>query len=379
MSATVSGKRVALVASYAPSLITFRGPLIREIAARGHRVLCLAPGLDDKMRAQLAGHGAEAGSYPLARTGLNPAEDRQSLKALAALFRDWRPDVVMGYTPKPAIYASLAAQEIGVPHIVPMLTGLGYAFLPGGGLKRRVVREASRRLYRRAFKGCHGLVFHNRDDYDVLRKAGGVPTDLPVTIVDGSGIDLHVFAEQPLPPFGEGLGFLMISRLLRNKGVIEFCKAAGELKERAPTANWVLVGPEEGGPAGLTAAALAGLGDAVTYVGAAEDVRPYLARCHVYVLPSYGEGMPRTVLEALATGRPVITTDARGCRETVTDGTNGMLVQVGDIAGLADAMETFLKRPDLIPAMAKQSRRLVEARFDVRKVNAAMLAVLGLG
>lgn len=378
MSVQTIAKRVALVASYAPSLIRFRGDLIREIAARGHHVLCLAPDLDDDIRAQLAGHGADASAYPLERTGLNPADDRKSLKALGALFRDWRPDVVMGYTPKPAIYASMAAREAGVARIVPMLTGLGYAFLPGGGLKRRVVREASKRLYRNALKGCHGVIFHNSDDYDVLRKAGCVPSDLPVTIVDGSGVDLRTFAALPLPSAGGGLTFLMISRLLRNKGVIEYCAAAGELTERAPTARWLLVGPEESGPAGLAADQLAASGGAVTYVGAVDDVRPYLAQCHVYVLPSYGEGMPRTVLEALATGRPVITTDARGCRETVADGVNGLLVPVGDAAGLANAMETFLKRPDLIPAMAKESRRLAEDRFDVRKVNAAMLTALGL-
>ena len=222
-----------------------------------------------------------------------PRRGRHSLKTLTTLFRDWRPDVVMGYTPKPAIYASLAAQDARVGHIVPMLTGLGYAFLPGGGLKRRVVREASKRLYRHAFKGCHGIVFHNADDYAVMRKAGCLPSSLPVTIVDGSGVDLQVFGRQPLPPIGDGLTFLMISRLLRNKGVLEYCTAAAELKERAPTAQWILIGPEEGGPAGLKTSELPGLGDAVSYAGPVDDVRPYLAECHVYVLPSYGEGMPR--------------------------------------------------------------------------------------
>ncbi len=378
LSVPTTAKRVAFVASYAPSLVLFRGALIREIAARGHHVLCAAPDLDDGMRERLTGFGAEARDVPLQRTGLNPAADRQTVKALAALFRDWRPDIVMGYTPKPAIYASMAARQAEVGRIVPMITGLGYAFLPGGGLKRRLIRQASKALYRRALAGCQGVIFHNRDDARVLREAGCLPDGLPVFVVSGSGVDLQAFTEQPLPPISGGLTFLMIARLVRYKGVAEYCAAARELKRRSPTARWLLVGPEETGPAGFRVADLEGYGDAVDHVGPVDDVRPHLGRCHVYVLPSYGEGMPRTVLEALATGRPVISTDTRGCRETVRDGVNGRLVPVGDASALGDAMQEFLKRPDRIPGMARESRRLAEERFDVRKVNAAMLEALGL-
>lgn len=378
LSTPAATRRVALVASYAPSLVLFRGTLIREIAARGHHVLCVAPDIDDGMRAQLAGFGAEARAVPLQRTGLNPAADLQTVRALTNLFRDWRPDIVMGYTPKPAIYASIAAREAGVGRIVPMITGLGYAFLPGGGPKRRLVREASRALYRRAFAACQGVVFHNQDDAHVLREAGCVPDGLSVFVVSGSGVDLQTFSEQPLPPISGGLTFLMIARLVRYKGVAEYCAAARELKQRSPSARWLLVGPAETGPAGFQVADLEVYGDAITYVGPVDDVRPHLGQCHVYVLPSYGEGMPRTVLEALATGRPVITTETRGCRETVQDGVNGRLVPVGDANALAETMQTFLKRPDLIPGMARASRQLAETRFDVRKVNAAMLEALGL-
>lgn len=374
----LTAKRIALIASYAPSIIQFRGPLIRAILERGHPLLAAAPDFAAPVRHELESLGVETADYPLARTGLDPRADLASLRALTDLMRSWRPDVVMGYTPKPAIYASLAASRVGVPHIVPMLTGLGYAFLPGGGAKRRLVRAVSGTLYKRALARAHAVVFHNADDAAVLRKAGCLPRDLPVHIVSGSGVDLDHFTTEPLASTENGLVFLMIARLVGYKGVGEYCEAAQRLKPRFPEADWLLVGPEERGPAGYARETLARFGDAVTYLGPADDVRPMLKRCHVYVLPSYGEGMPRTVLEALATGRPVITTDARGCRETVINGSNGSLVPIRNAAALADAMTAMLEGPELLADMGRRSRALAEERFDVNLVNKAMLAALGI-
>ena len=375
----MTAKRVALVASYAPSLLQFRGPLVRAIAAEGHSLLTAAPDFTPALKSDLEAVGAETADYPLARTGLGPLADLQSLKALTRLMRHWKPDVVMGYTPKPAIYGSLAAAEAGVSHIVPMLTGLGYAFLPGGGAKRKLVRTISARLYKRALARSHAAIFHNADDAQVLIDQGCVPPDLDVHIVSGSGVDLGAFEATPLPPADNGLTFLMIARLVAYKGVREYCEAASRLKPRYPSSEWLLVGPEESGPAGFPREALDRYADAVTYLGPADDVRPLLKRCHVYVLPSYGEGMPRTVLEALATGRPVITTDTRGCRETVADdGANGRLVPIQDAESLADAMNDMLARPDLLARMGESGRTLAEERFDVQRVNQDMMSALGI-
>ena len=211
-----------------------------------------------------------------------------------------------------------------------------------------------------------------------MTEFGCVPERLPAVVVRGSGVDLDRYTEQPLPAISRGLTFLMISRLVRYKGVGEYCAAAWQLKSVSPASRWLLVGPEESGPAGFPRRELERYEDAVTYLGPTDDVRPYLKDCHVYVLPSYGEGMPRTVLEALATGRPVIATDTRGCRETVQHDINGLLVPVGDADALADAMSAILKRPDWIPRMARKSRLLAEAEFDVKRVNETMLGALGL-
>ncbi|MDH3578995.1 MAG: glycosyltransferase family 4 protein [Hyphomicrobiales bacterium] len=371
-------KRIAFVASYAPSLTLFRGSLIRKIISLGHSLACVAPDFDQTTETQLVDWGAEPHRVPLSRTGLNPLADLASARALLRLFRAWSPDVVMGYTPKPAIYASLAARKAGVPHIVPMITGLGYAYLEGGGIKRTIVRAITTRLYARALAASHGVIFHNRDDAQLLSDLAIVPDDLAVTITRGSGVDLDHYAHAPLPPLEGGVTFLMIARLVRYKGVAEYCAAARILKERGIKARCLLVGPPEAGPAGYPVSELERHADAVSWLGPSDDVRRHLKDTHVYVLPSYGEGMPRTVLEALATGRAIITTDTRGCRETVSEGVNGLLVPVGDAKALADAMERMASQPEEIASMAAESRKLAEAEFDVAGVNATMLEALDL-
>lgn len=378
MTSPAKPQRVAIVASYAPSLTLFRGPLIREIAARGHAVLCAAPDIGPALARDLAGLGAETRAIPLSRTGLNPLSDAGTTRALTALFRDWHPDVVMGYTSKPAIYASLAARRAGVARVVPMITGLGYAFLDGGGISRAAVKWLMSTLYRRALAASDGVIFHNPDDASVFAKLGIVPADLPVTVTRGSGVDVGHYSREPMPPADAGLTYLMIARLVRYKGVSEYCEAARLAKQQGVSGRWLLVGPEETGPAGFPLRDLARYADAITYLGARDDVRPLLREAHVYVLPSYGEGMPRTVLEAMATGRPVITTHARGCRETVREGFNGLLVPPRNAVALSRAMVVLAEEKHRLAAMGDASRRLAVQEFDVARVNAVMLNALGL-
>ena len=373
-----ASKKFALVASYAPSIISFRGHLIADIVKAGHEVHCLAPEFQREITEQLRALGAATMTYPLARTGTNPWDDYKTLRSLTMIFRNLRPDVVMGYTPKPAIYASIAARRAGAQHVVPMLTGLGYAFLEGGGRKSAIIRASSAFLYKRAFKRSDGVIFHNRDDYEHLKSFGVIPPALPVHIAGGSGIDLDQYKMTPIPSLGEGTVFLMIARLVKYKGVREFCLAASAIKKEYPNTRWLLAGPEETGPAGFPVGDLKKFGGAVEYLGPSDDVQKLYQQAHVYVLPSYGEGMPRTVLEAMAVGRPIVTTDTRGCRDTVDEVVNGCLVPIRDWSALADGMEFFIKHPDLIAPMGLASRQKVERLFDVRKVNRDMMRILGL-
>ncbi|MEC9367195.1 MAG: glycosyltransferase family 4 protein, partial [Pseudomonadota bacterium] len=298
MTGTAATSRVAIAASYAPSLVLFRGSLIRELVSRGHKVLCIAPDLGEKLREDLQELGAECVGVSLERTGLNPVADLGTIREFTDIFLEWKPDVVMGYTPKAAIYASLAASRAGVARIVPMITGLGYSFLPGGGLKAHLIRRVTEHLYKRALRVSHGVIFHNDDDARVLMAAGVVPQGISVSVVRGSGVDLDHYSQQPLPPIQDGITFLMIARLVRYKGVEEYCEAAQRLFGQGVKAKCLLVGPQETGPSAFPAAELLRYKPAIRYLGPTDDVRPHLARSHVYVLPSYGEGMPRTVLEA---------------------------------------------------------------------------------
>ncbi len=201
---------------------------------------------------------------------------------------------------------------------------------------------------------------------------------LQAVVVPGAGVDLRRYASKPLPPHDDGIVFLMIARLERQRGVMEYAAAARDLKARANGARFLLAGPLSKGPDAVTMDALAAAGGAVEYLGSLDDVRKTLASCHVFVYPSHAEGMPLAVLEALATGRPVITTDIAGCRETVDDMVSGCLVPPGDAKSLATAMESFLKRPDVIPATGRAARLKAERRFDRTNVNRTLLEVLGL-
>jgi glycosyltransferase involved in cell wall biosynthesis len=168
--------------------------------------------------------------------------------------------------------------------------------------------------------------------------------------------------------------------LLRDKGIVEYAEAARRLKPRYPTARFQLVGPHDANPSAISRQQLEAWRSEgiIEYSGATDDVRSFLAGAGVFVLPSYREGTPMSVLEAMATGRPIVTTDVPGCRETVVPGENGFLVPAKDVAALAAAMERFIVAPELIPKMGRRSREIAVEKFDVRAVNAVILKTLGL-
>lgn len=379
--------KIALIAGYSPSLLNFRGPLLRALRERGHEVLALAPDDDPAVPPALRRMGVTFLPAPIRRSGLNPLADLAALRHLAAWLRRLRPDKVLSYTPKPVIWGSLAAHLAGVPDIYALITGLGRAFGLDGehlGLRRRAVNRLARLLYRLGLACCRGVLFQNPDDLALFQRLGLVRPGQPTTVTAGSGIDLAHFAQADpaLPdPVEGGPVFLTLTRLLADKGVSEFVEAASLLKPKYPAVEFRVVGPAESGPGGIPRAGLdawAARGQ-VTFAPPVADVRPELRRAGVYVLASaYREGVPRSVLEALSMGRPVITSDTPGCRETVIPGRNGFLVPPRDPQALAKAMERFLLDPELIAEMGAESRLLAEARFDVNAVNDHILSFMGL-
>lgn len=373
--AASGSRRLALVAPSATSILKHRDTFLREVLRRGHRVLCLAPNAGGGQSPALEALGVECRAIDLRPPGLSILANRKVEARLAAIFNEWRPDVVMGYGARPIVMAALAARRANVGRLVCLVNGLPEHGLSGGADEDGI---AARHLAR-AFKASQAIVVHNCDDARRLKESGVVPEGLPITVVVGAGVDLEHHAVQPLPPFGEGLVFLMISRLGRSRGVGEYAAAARAVKARAPGARFLLAGPEGSGSDMVTLQAIGATDGTIEYLGVLDDVRPAIGRAHVYVYPSRAEGMPRSVLEALAAGRPVITTSTPGCRETVDERVNGCLVPLGDVTALAEAIESFLKRPDLIPAMTRASRIKAERRFDARDVNRVLLEVLELG
>lgn len=370
-----ASSRVLVLGNQADSLINFRGALIARMVELGHDVVACAPEVNPRVRDDLVALGARYVSFPLDRTGRNPLRDLRSLRRLEALMRDLAPQVVFSYTIKPVIYGSIAAARAGVPHIFSMVTGLGYVFL-GKTVARRALRWVACRMYRRALGRNETVFFQNRDDMQFFLKTALLLDRNRAVLVNGSGVDLERFPFEEAP--GGDPTFLCISRLLVEKGIRDYVDAARILKRRHPGARFVLLGPYEPRPGGIRPAEVESWRGTVEYLGQADDVRPFLRDASVYVLPSYREGTPRTVLEALATGRPVVTTDAPGCRETVSEGVNGYLVPVSDPSSLARAMERFLTRPELIRRMGRRSRQLSEAKYDVHEVNRTLLRSMGL-
>ena len=380
MPGDAARRGVLMVASFPDSILAFRGALIDAWLAAGQVVHVAAPGLspESPVGAELVRRGVRVHPVALQRTGRNPLADLRTGAQLLGLMLRVRPRYLLAYTVKPVVYGLPAGWLARVPHRFALITGLGYAFQPGAG-GRAGVRGVVRRLYRAALACAEAVLFQNADDRALFEQTGILAAGARSVVVDGSGVDLDAFPERPVPPGPPR--FLMIARLLGDKGVREYAEAARAVRARDPAATFALAGwLDDGNPDSIARAELdrwTAAGD-IVFLGRLEDVREALAGCSVYVLPSYREGMPRTVLEAMATGRAIVTTDVPGCRETVVDGGNGFLVPARAPGPLAEAMARFVAAPELAGRMGRRSRAVAVARFDVHRINARMLRAMGI-
>jgi glycosyltransferase involved in cell wall biosynthesis len=368
--------RIIVIGASPNSLIVFRGELLKALSSAGHEVTAMAAEEAPKVTVTLAEMGVGFKAYPVQRNGMKPLKDLQTFRALRKAFREFKPDVVLAYTIKPIIWGGLALYGNSGPRFFALVMGLGFAF-QDGGLVRRLLTALVTGLYRSALFSSSRVIFQNPDNLQVFTSRRIVAHG-KCSLVNGSGVDLAHFDVVPLP--ADGVVFLTIGRLLGEKGFREYAKAARMVKERYPVAVFRLVGSTDPSPDGISldevkAWQVAGL---LEYPGATNDVRPYLADCHIYVLPSYHEGMPRTVLEAMAMGRPILTTDVPGCRETVIPGENGLLVPKADVEALAEGMIWFIEHREEWQRMGRRSRQMAEERFDVHKINRQLMDIMGL-
>jgi glycosyltransferase involved in cell wall biosynthesis len=367
-----------IIASFPESILHFRGHLLTALQSKGLKVHVAAPHLIENiaLRKQLQKLGFVVHSLHLRRTGTNPLTDALTFWQLFRLMCAIRPTYILCYTIKPVIYGSLAAWLARVPNRFALITGLGYAF-QGRSIARVVMRELVQWLYGLAIRRTHKVFFQNPDDQIFFQSLGLLSPYTPSCVVNGSGVDLETFAVVPLPPEPH---FLLIARLLGAKGVREYAKAAEKVRLLFPRSLFSLVGWYDENPDSIDLKELDDWVKAgtINFLGRLSDVRPAMANCSVFVLPSYREGTPRTVLEAMAMGRAVITTDVPGCRETVVNGENGFLVPAKSVDDLADAMIKFLIDPNLALRMGQLGRQLAELKYDVHEVNIAMLKEMGI-
>jgi len=371
-----SSKNVLLIGSFALAMVRFRGALIAEMIGHGHSVVAAAPDMDQDTAEALRKIGAKPRNLSIRNTSLNPLALFSSLAAMRALIRDEHPDVMIAYGIMPVILSALSGRREGVPTIVSVITGAGYAFTGGREAKRVASRAAATLLYRLALKKADTVVFLNPDDERLFRRLRLLPRDKVSHVIDGEGVDLDHFAASPVP---ERTSFLMIARLVKDKGIREFAEAAKRIKAAHPDVPIALVGDFYPSPHSLSREEFDELiACGIDYQGFRDDVRPAISECSVYVLPSYREGTPVSVLEAMAMGRAILTTDAPGCRETVIEGENGLLVPARDAGSLYRSMISFIDEPELARTMGAASRKLAESKYDVRSVNANLLRYAGL-
>jgi glycosyltransferase involved in cell wall biosynthesis len=379
MSSTSQPKRKIVIAlNTAWNLVNFRAGLIRALVAHGYEVVAVAP--PDAYVARLSALGCRFVALPMDNGGTHPVRDALLLWRFVRLLMRERPDVYLGYTVKPNVYGSMAAHLLGIP-VINNIAGLGVVFGRAGFLVRVV-----RGLYRMALGRSAKVFFQNDDDRQMFITGGLVHAEV-ADLLPGSGVDLAKFSLVPLNDsndFNRPFRFLLIARMLWDKGVGEFTQAATLIRARWPQVECCLLGfLDIQNPGAISRAQMDTLvASGVMYLGVSDDVRAEIAEADCIVLPSYyREGTPRTLLEAAAMGRPIITTDAVGCREVVDDGINGYLCQPRDAADLAATMERMLSLTDAQRSeMGLRGRAKIEAEFDeqivIKKYLAAIESIL---
>ena len=374
-------KHILIISSYAPSLINFRSAFIKELLLRGNKVSVAAPksGLTNVLLNQFRNLKINVNIFNLSRTGLNIFENYKSYLELRFIIDDCKPDIILSYTAKPVIFTGLLLKYFSKINFYALITGLGYGFTSGGKtLKRKFIKFIMTKFYRKALKSATKVIFQNKDDRNLFYKLKIFKKKNLTHIINGSGVDLNAYPFSPLPskPI-----FLMVARLVIDKGVREYVKAARLVRLNFPNVIFQLVGQIDENPSSISTDELKSWIDegVIQYLGQINSVQSVLKSCKFFVLPSYREGTPRSTLEALATGRPVITTNVPGCRETVIHKRNGLLVPAQNSKALEKAMIRLLQeKKEKIQSMANESFLIAKNKYDITKVNKKLLEIINL-
>lgn len=366
---------IVIITSSAKALFNLRKELVDSWVKAGFKVTAIGDRPENEYSELCRERGFDYRSVILQRNGLNPLKDIRTLRELTVLLKELNPDRVFCTFAKSIAYGAWAAKRAGITHVYSLMSGLGSIYR-NDSFKIKITRVLMNRLYKNAFRCSKKVIFQNKDDRDLFLKLGIVHIDKTV-IVNGSGVDLNRFE---FTAFQDRATFLFVGRLLKEKGIREFIEAARIIKNKYPRTRFVAVGDIDTNPSSLQKEEVEKYQEEglITFEGFQQDVRPYIRQCDYFVLPSYHEGTPRCVLEAMSMGRPILTTDAPGCRETVMNGINGFLVPVGDTDALADKMDYLINHKDIAIEMGRKSRSIAEEKYDVEKVNQDYFKIMEL-
>lgn len=371
-------KNIAIISNSAFSVVNFRSRLIKDITTRGWKVHVLAPDFNDKFRNSLEAIGATPIDIRMARTGVNPLGDLGSLYSLTTTLKRISPDVTFSYGIKPVIYGLIASRLASVQNRYAMVAGLGLLYVDQEqvSFRREVLKQMANLMYRFSLRYACKVFFQNFEDIDLFVNKK-IVSDKKVIKINGSGVDINEFDLSITE--SDCVTFILVSRLIREKGIYDFIEAAKRIKMTYPGTKFILLGDRDLNPKSVKLSELnqwvkEGL---IEWPGHVDDVRPWLRKAGVFVLPTYyREGIPRSILEAMAMGKPVITTDIPGCREAVLDGENGFLIKPKDVDSLTKTMEYFIKEPEEIRKMGIKSRKRAEDSFDVTGVNKKIIDII---
>ncbi|WP_333848971.1 glycosyltransferase family 4 protein [Leclercia sp.] len=370
--------RILFIGNQSGTIVLFRKRLIEKFISKNCDVYTLTMDNNAENFKQIINIGAHPSRYEFSRSGTNPLSDIYNTFKLSKIIKELKPDVVFCFFPKPVIFGALASRLAGIKKIDVLLEGLGYCYTKHAtpdSFKKKVLRTVQTTLYRIVLPRCRQVMFLNPDDHKELLINNNI-TVKSTQVVGGIGVNLNEY--NYYSPKIEPVHFTMVSRLLIEKGVREFVHAAEKVKKVYPNVKFSIAGTFDDNPGGITSAEFESWvksGD-VEFLGQISDIKSHLENCSVFVLPSYREGVPRSTQEAMAVGRPIITTDVPGCRETVIDGKNGFLIPPWNEDALADKMMTFIQQPELIVTMGKASREIAQAKFDEEQACDLLVSVI---
>lgn len=374
---------IVFIGTIASSIYDFRADLIRSLLKQGHRIYAFTSQYNSEDINKIEQLGAIPVTYTLNRGGLNPLADIVATYYLLKKIKHINPDVVFSYFAKPVIFGTLAAKLAKVPRVIGMLEGLGYTFTEqpeGLSYKTKFIRYIQVFLYKMALPMLDQLIFLNPDDPKDLLETYSIKVK-KVVILGGIGLNLQEYPYQPVDDISLPIRFLFIGRLLKEKGIHEFVQAAKLVKKQYPKTQFTILGQIDTFNIGaLQQSELDDLiaSKVVHYLGWVNNVKDWITNSHVFVLPSYREGVPRSTQEAMAIGRAIITTDVPGCRETVIQNRNGFIIPKWDSKVLAENMIYFIENPKQIRFMGDESHKIALDKFDVEQVNQRLQNILGV-